>query len=148
MEAICTVLSAQACGLFGNLSFLAVHFIHGPGVFADRRSLGLPYMEYAAVPSLPLRVMLGDTKWTGPGLWETRITDEDCFVFTPKEKAGLWCREASCPTRPQVPVMEMGERPNERVIMVGIGWVLLASATSGFSGNIKLAYCSSAKGLQ
>ena len=30
---------------------------------------------------------------------------------------------------------------------VGIGWVLLASATSGFSGYIKLAYCSSAKGL-
>ena len=41
-----------------------------------------------------------------------------------------------------------GERPNERVITVGIGWVLLASATSGFSGYIKLAYCSSAKGLQ
>ena len=39
-----------------------------------------------------------------------------------------------------------GERPNERVITVGIGWVLLASATSGFSGYIKLAYCSSAKG--
>ena len=40
---------------------------------------------------------------------------------------------------------------NERVITVGIGWVLLASATSRFSGNsgyIKLAYCSSAKGLQ
>ena len=29
---------------------------------------------------------------------------------------------------------------------VGIGWVLLASATSRFSGYIKLAYCSSAKG--
>ena len=29
-----------------------------------------------------------------------------------------------------------GERPNERVITVGIGWVLLASATSGFSGYI------------
>ena len=27
-----------------------------------------------------------------------------------------------------------GERPNERVIIVGIGWILLASATSGFSG--------------
>ena len=26
-----------------------------------------------------------------------------------------------------------GERSNERVITVGIGWVLLASATSGFS---------------
>ena len=39
----------------------------------------------------------------------------------------------------------MGERPNERVITVGIGWVLLASASSGFSGYIKLAYCSSAK---
>ena len=37
-------------------------------------------------------------------------------------------------------------RPNERVITVGIGWVLLASATSGFSDYIKLAYCSSAKG--
>ena len=36
---------------------------------------------------------------------------------------------------------------NERVITVGIGWVLLASATSRFSGYIKLAYCSSAKGL-
>ena len=35
---------------------------------------------------------------------------------------------------------------NERVITVGIGWVLLASATSGFSGYIKLAYCSAAKG--
>ena len=34
------------------------------------------------------------------------------------------------------------------VITVGIGWVLLASATGGFSGYIKLAYCSSAKGLQ
>ena len=33
-----------------------------------------------------------------------------------------------------------------RVITVGIGWVLLASATSGISGYIKLAYCSSAKG--
>ena len=32
------------------------------------------------------------------------------------------------------------------VITVGIGWVLLPSATSGFSGYIKLAYCSSAKG--
>ncbi len=32
---------------------------------------------------------------------------------------------------------------NERVITVGIGWVLLASATSRFSGYIKLAYCSS-----
>ena len=41
-----------------------------------------------------------------------------------------------------------GERPSERVNTVGIGWVLLASATSGFSGYIKLAYCSSAKGLQ
>ena len=37
---------------------------------------------------------------------------------------------------------------NERVITVGIGWVLLASAASGFSGYTKLAYCSSAKGLQ
>ena len=45
-------------------------------------------------------------------------------------------------------VFRWGERPNERVITVGIGWVLLASATSGFSGYIKLAYCSSAKGLQ
>ena len=36
------------------------------------------------------------------------------------------------------------ERPNEIVITVGIGWVILASATSGFSGYIKLAYCSSA----
>ncbi len=35
---------------------------------------------------------------------------------------------------------------NERVIIVGIGWVLLASATSRFSGYIKLAYCFSAKG--
>ncbi len=41
-----------------------------------------------------------------------------------------------------------GGWPNERVITVGIGWVLLASATSRFSGYIKLAYCSSAKGLQ
>ena len=31
---------------------------------------------------------------------------------------------------------------------VRIGWVQLASATSGFSGHKKLAYCSSAKGLQ
>ena len=31
-------------------------------------------------------------------------------------------------------------------ITVGISWVLLASATSRFSGYIKLAYCSSAKG--
>ena len=43
-----------------------------------------------------------------------------------------------------------GERPDERVITVGIGWDLLASATctSGLTGYIKLAYCSSAKGLQ
>ena len=41
-----------------------------------------------------------------------------------------------------------GERLNERVITVGICWVLLASAASRFSGYIKLAYCSSAKGLQ
>ena len=41
-----------------------------------------------------------------------------------------------------------GERPTERVITVGIGWVQLASGTSGFSGYIKLAYCSTAKGLQ
>ena len=40
----------------------------------------------------------------------------------------------------------MGERPNEGVITAGIGWVVRASATSGFSGYIKLAYCSSAKG--
>ena len=43
-------------------------------------------------------------------------------------------------------VFRWGEGPNERVIIVGIGWVLLVSATSGFSGYIKLAYCSSAKG--
>ena len=30
----------------------------------------------------------------------------------------------------------LGERPNERVITVGIGWVLLASATTRFSGCI------------
>ena len=41
-----------------------------------------------------------------------------------------------------------GERPNERVITAGIGWFLLASATKGVSGYIKLAYCFSAKGLQ
>ena len=35
----------------------------------------------------------------------------------------------------------------ERVITVGIGQVLLASA-SGFSSYIKLAYCSSAQELQ
>jgi len=29
-----------------------------------------------------------------------------------------------------------------------LGWVLLASATGGFSGYTELAYCSSAKGLQ
>ena len=39
----------------------------------------------------------------------------------------------------------MGERPNERVIRVGIA---LGHATRRFSGDIKLAYCSSAKGLQ
>ena len=36
----------------------------------------------------------------------------------------------------------MEERPDERAITVGIDWVLLPSATSGFSGYIKLAYCS------
>ena len=41
-----------------------------------------------------------------------------------------------------------GEYPNERVITVGIGWVLLVRITSGFSGYTKLVYCSSAKGLQ
>ena len=35
-----------------------------------------------------------------------------------------------------------------RVITVGIGQFLLASATSGFSSYIKLAYCSSAQELQ
>ena len=35
---------------------------------------------------------------------------------------------------------------NERVITVGMGWVLLACAISRFSGYIKLAYCSTAKG--
>ena len=45
-------------------------------------------------------------------------------------------------------VVEMGERPNERVIKLEIGRVLLASTTSGFSGYIKLAYCSSAEGIQ
>ena len=39
-----------------------------------------------------------------------------------------------------------GERSNERVVTAGIGWFLLASATNGISGYIKLAYCSSAKG--
>ena len=34
----------------------------------------------------------------------------------------------------------------ERVITVGIGQVLLASSTSGFSRYIKLAYCSVAQG--
>ena len=43
---------------------------------------------------------------------------------------------------------KMGVRPDERVNIVGIGWVLLASAASGFSGYVELAYCSSAKGLQ
>ena len=42
--------------------------------------------------------------------------------------------------------LDGGEAYNEKVITVGIGWVLLASATSGFSGYIRLAYCSSAKG--
>ena len=42
--------------------------------------------------------------------------------------------------------LDGGEAYNERVITVGIGWVLLASATSGLSGYIKLAYCSSARG--
>ena len=41
-----------------------------------------------------------------------------------------------------------GERPNEIAITVGIGMVLLASATSEFSGYTKISYCSSAKGLQ
>ena len=41
----------------------------------------------------------------------------------------------------------MGERPDEGVITVGISWVLLASAASGFSGYIELAYYSSAKEL-
>ena len=36
----------------------------------------------------------------------------------------------------------------ERVITVGIGQVLLASAASRFSSYIKLAYCSSAQELQ
>ena len=45
-------------------------------------------------------------------------------------------------------VLGDGGGPNERIITVGIGWVLLVSATSRFSGYIKLAYCSSAKGLQ
>ena len=36
-----------------------------------------------------------------------------------------------------------GERPDERVITVGIGWVLLASAASRSSSYTKLAYCSS-----
>ena len=44
--------------------------------------------------------------------------------------------------------LDRGMDYNERVITVEIGWVLLASATSRFSGYIKLAYCSSAKGFQ
>ena len=36
----------------------------------------------------------------------------------------------------------------ERVITVGIGQFILASATSGFSSYIKLAYCSSAQELR
>ena len=35
--------------------------------------------------------------------------------------------------------MTIGVRPIERVITVGIGWVFLACATSGFSGYLKLA---------
>ena len=45
-------------------------------------------------------------------------------------------------------MVETGERPNERVIKLEIGRVLLASTTSGFSGYIKLAYCSSAEEIQ
>ena len=41
-----------------------------------------------------------------------------------------------------------GERSNERGNTIGIGWGLLASATSGFSGYISFAYCSSAEGFQ
>ena len=44
--------------------------------------------------------------------------------------------------------LDGGEAYNERVITVGIGWVLLASATSGFSGYIKLAYSPLPRGLQ
>ena len=41
-----------------------------------------------------------------------------------------------------------GERPNERVSTVGIGWVLLSSATSSFSGCISLPTAPLPRGLQ
>ena len=51
-------------------------------------------------------------------------------------------------TRPAITGRLFFERPIERVCTVGIGWILLTSATGGFSDYIKFAYCSSAKGLQ
>ena len=62
-----------------------------------------------------------------------------------------WGCQLTCTSRLSLGVarfscLDGGEAYNERVITVGIGWVLLASATSGFSDYIKLAYCSSAKG--
>ena len=44
--------------------------------------------------------------------------------------------------------LDGGEAYNERVITVGIGWVLLASATSGFSGYISLPTAPLPRGLQ
>ena len=41
-----------------------------------------------------------------------------------------------------------GGGANERVITVGIGWVLLASTISGFSGYIKLLLCQGASVAQ
>ena len=52
-------------------------------------------------------------------------------------QAKFGCARFSC--------LDGGEAYNERVITVGIGRVLLASATSGFSGYIELAYCFSAE---
>ena len=67
------------------------------------------------------------------GLTDLVTTAEGKEKF--KVSVGGYCRDG-------------GMAYNERVITVGIGWILLASATSRFSGYIKLAYYSSAKGLQ
>ena len=66
-----------------------------------------------------LHVTFGDTAYLG-----VKVPIHTCIVFR------RW-----------------GDRPTERVIItVGIGWVLLASAASRFSGCTELAYCSFAKG--
>ena len=76
-----------------------------------------------------------------PNMAEGRGTSYRCcfsLVRMPRNKSEVFL----------VPRPHLGTRLVWPILLdiVGIGWVLLASATRGFSGYIKFAYCSSAKG--